>query len=161
MNETLDPKRAAAALMEALAAAFADMAFIDVGPIGSEARPRGGGSRPRDEGAGAKIRAAIDVLRPLSCRIEIECPATLKARIEETLFMGESGKEEDSLLELLNVAAGLFLSAYFGPGTDIKLELPQYLFLSEGSEGDVLAEVEADAEGALLRAVLRTIRYRY
>ena len=150
MNDTLDPARAAGILMEAFSSTFADMAFIDVGPA------RAKGALILDP-----VRAAIDVLKPVSCRLEIECPASLKERIEETLVQGEGGNEEDSLLEILNVAAGVFLTAYFGPGADIKLELPQYLFLSEGAEGTVLAEGSADAEGHALRAVLRSIRYRY
>ena len=36
---------------------------------------------------------------------------------------------------MLNVAAGVFLTSYFGPGEDIKLELPQYLFFSEAPRG--------------------------
>lgn len=161
MEDTIDRSRASALLMEAMASTFADMAFIDVEPVppgGSRGEPSPAGEVAPGTGA---ARAAIDVLRPLSCRIEIECPASLKERIEATLSQGEGGSEEDSLLEILNVAAGVFLTAYFGPGADIKLELPQYLFLSEGAEGTVLAEGSADAEGHALRAVLRSIRYRY
>jgi hypothetical protein len=152
MNDTLDPARAATILMETLSSTFADMAFIDVEP----ARARG--ALILDP-----VRAAIDVLKPVSCRLEIECPASLKERIEATLFqgLGEGGNEADSLLEMLNVAAGVFLTAYFGPGADIKLELPEYLYFSDGSEGEVLAEAAGDAEGVPLRAVLRSVRYRY
>jgi len=157
-ENTLDPDKARPILMEILSSTFADMAFIDVEP----SRPAG------EEGASAQggfvppIRAAIDVLRPISCRLEIECPVELKQRIDETLFQGESeGGQEDSLLEILNVAAGVFLTAYFGAGADIKLELPQYLYFSDGSEGEILAEARGDAEGLALRAVLRSIRYRY
>ncbi len=152
MNDAIDPARARTDLMEAVASTFADMAFIDV-----EAAAPGvaAGDIP------SPVRAAIDVLRPVSCRIEIECPSSLKERIEATLFQGDGASEEDSLLEILNVAAGLFLSAYFGPGADIKLELPRYLYFSEGPEDAVLAEASADAEGELLRVVLRSIRYRY
>jgi hypothetical protein len=160
MNDTLDPGRAAAALMEALSSAFADMAFIDVQPSARKGPVPSAGAGAA-EGADRTVRAAIDVLRPLSCRIELECPVSLSARVEETLFMGEAGKEEDAILELLNVLAGLFLSSYFGPGTDIKLELPQYLFMSGDLDGEVLAMVDGDAEGVPVRAVLKTIRYRY
>jgi hypothetical protein len=158
MSETIDAARAAAFLMETLSTTFADMAFIDVEP--ARGAPRAPAGPPP---AKPQVRAAIDVLKPISCRLEIECPAALKARIEETLFegQGQGGSEEDSLLEMLNVAAGVFLTLYFGPGADIKLELPEYLYFSEGTEGDILAEASADAEGQPLRAVLRSIRYRY
>lgn len=152
MNDTLDPARAAGILMEAFSSTFADMAFIDVEPA-------------KDKGALIldPVRAAIDVLKPVSCRLEIECPASLKAKLEENLFQGQvgGGGESDSLLEMLNVAAGVFLTAYFGPGADIKLELPEYLYFSDGSEGEVLAQAAGDAEGVPLRAVLRSVRYRY
>ena len=156
MNETkIDAVRAATILMDTIASTFADIAFIDVAPT------RAG---EPEKVIQAPLRAAIDVLKPVSCRIEIQCPATLKQRIEATLFQGEvrsGGKEEDAILEILNVTAGVFLTSYFGPGTDVKLELPQYLFLSDGSEGEILAQASGDAEGEPLRAVLRSIRYRY
>jgi hypothetical protein len=154
MSETIDPARAAAILMETISSTFADMAFIDVEPA------KEGSALAEIE---APVRAAIDVLRPVSCRLEIRCPASLRARIEATLFQGqgEGRSEEDSLLEILNVAAGVFLTSYFGPGADIKLELPQYLFSSDGSEGEVLASADGDAEGEPLRAALTSIRYRY
>lgn len=152
MNETIDPGRAAITLMDTLSSVFADIAFIDVEAARGEA-----------PSVQAPLRVAIDILRPVSCRLELECPATLKTRIDETLFQGEKprGSEEDSLLEILNIAAGVFLSAYFGAGADIKLELPHYLYISDGSEGEVLAEASGDAEGEALHAVLRSIRYRY
>jgi hypothetical protein len=154
MSLTIEPARAAAILMDAIASTFADMAFVDVEPASE------GSASAEIE---APVRAAIDVLKPVSCRLEIRCSSSLKARIEATLFQGEGeGRiEEDSLLEILNVAAGVFLTSYFGPGADIKLELPQYLFSSEGSEGEILASAEGDAEGEPLRAALTSIRYRY
>jgi hypothetical protein len=154
MNETMDSARAAVVLMETISSTFADMAFIDVEPA------KEGSALAEIE---TPVRAAIDVLRPVSCRLEIRCPLSLKARIEATLFQGqgEGRSAEDSLLEMLNVAAGVFLTSYFGPGADIKLELPQYLFSSEGSEGEVLASANGDAEGEPLRAALTSIRYRY
>ncbi len=154
MNQAIDPGRAAAALMEALSSTFAELAFIDVEPAAQAA----GSTRIE-----RPVRAAIDVLKPLSCRIELECPASVKERVEATIFAGaEAGGEgEDCLLEALNVAAGAFLTSYFGSGADIKLELPHYLFFDDGSEGEVLAEVRGDAEGETLRAALRSVRYRY
>jgi len=157
MNEALDAVRAATALMETISSTFADIAFIDVEPARAVAGDAKAIVQP--------IRVAIDVLRPVSCRIEIECSTSLKQRIEATLFQGEGdgkkGSEEDSLLEILNVVAGVFLTAYFGSGADIKLELPQYLFFTDGPEGEVLAEASGDAEGEPIRAVLRSIRYHY
>ncbi len=155
MSDAIDPPRAADLLMGALASTFADMAFIDVEPASFERE------------ISSPVRVAIDVLKPISCRIEIECPASLKQRIQATLFEGQaegrtgSPSQDDSLLEILNVAAGVFLSSYFGTGADVKLELPEYLYLSDGSEGAILAEARADAEGEPVRAVLRSIRYRY
>jgi hypothetical protein len=156
MSEAVDPAKAATTLMQALSSTFADMVFVDVEPAG----PSSAGDIQD------AVRVAIDVLRPISSRIEIECPASLKARIEATLFQasgpGQHGDEspEDSLLEILNVVAGSFLTCYFGAGADIKLELPRYLFLAE-EEGAILAEVSADAEGEPMRAMLRSVRYRY
>jgi hypothetical protein len=161
-DRTIDPAKAAAILMESLASTFADMAFIDVEPLrGPPAAGEAPGSAPGL--VEAPIRAAIDVLKPVSCRLEIECPSELKRRIEATLFPGgeDADGQEDSLLEILNVAAGVFLSAYFGAGADVKLELPQYLFFSEGPEGEILAEAVGNAEGVVLHAALRSIRYRY
>jgi hypothetical protein len=163
MNDAIDPARASALLLDALASTFADMAFIDV--ESAQAAAGVGIQAPARAPTAESVRVAIDVLKPLSWRLEIECPVSLKERIEATLFQGESSGaregREDSLLEILNVAAGVFLTSYFGPGADIKLELPQYLFVSDGSEGEVLAEAAADAEGESLRVVLRSIRYRY
>lgn len=155
MKDTIDPVRAAASLMGAFSSTFADIAFIDVEPARKDL--------PRKEIV-APVRAAIDVLKPVSCRIEIECSTALKMKVESTIFQGgtgEGGGEEDSLLEILNVTAGAFLTSYFGTGADIKLELPQYLFFSDGSEGEVLAQAMGDAEGDPLIATLRSVRYRY
>ena len=158
-DTTIDASRAAGILMDTLSSTFADMTFIDVEP----ARAGAAGTGELAAGSASPIRAAIDVLKPVSLRLEIECTSELKDRIEATLFDGEGGRsgEEDSLLEILNVAAGVFLTSYFGAGADIKLELPQYLYFSDGPEGEILAEANGDAEGQILRAVLRSIRYRY
>jgi hypothetical protein len=153
MNPAIDPARAAAALMDALSSTFADIAFIDVEPVAGEAT---------DEPIAAPVRAAIDVLKPISCRLELECSPKLKDRIEATIFEGgENGGEEDSLLELLNVIAGAFLTSYFGTGADVKLEFPQYLFLPDGRADEILAQVRGDAEGEPIRAALSSVRYRY
>jgi len=154
MNDTIDPGRAAALLMEALSSTFADLAFIDV-------EPAAGAASEKD--IVSPLRAAIDVLKPVSCRLEISCPAGLRDRIEAILFQDkiEERGEQDSLLEILNVVAGQFLTLYFGAGTDVKLELPQYLYLAEPDEGAILAQAAGDAEGEPVFATLRSVRYRY
>lgn len=155
MNEAFDQRRARALLAETISSVFADMAFIDL-----EASAPG----RADASALSEVRAAIDVLKPISWRIELGCSRALKSRIEETLRLGggEAGQDTgDSILEMLNVAAGAFLTSYFGPGAAIKLELPQYLFIPEDEPGEALAEAVCDAEGEPIRALLRSVRYRY
>ena len=158
MIETIDPGKAERSLVDALSSTFAEIAFIDVVPIGAGAREPAASAEP--------VRAAIDMLKPLSCRLELECPASLLRKIEGNLFQGE-GAGEDLLLELLNVLAGAFATSCFGAGADVKLELPRYVFSSaeaegpEGSEGAEIAQVLGDAEGERLLAALRSVRYRY
>jgi len=149
----VDAGKAARALADALASTFAELCFIDVIPA-----PEPAGAPVPDP-----ICAAIDMLRPLSCRIELECPGSLRRKIDGILFQGgEAEGGDDSLLEILNVVAGAFATSCFGPGADIKLGLPGYLYGSEEpAEGAALAVVEADAEGDAIRATLRSVRYRY
>lgn len=155
MNGVFDKGRAQILLAETLSSVFADMAFVDLEPPnrGAEAAS-----------APPEVRAAIDVLKPISWRIELACSQALKTRIEETLSLGgdDGGQDTgDSILEMLNVAAGSFLTSYFGPGTAIKLELPQYLYFPEDESGEALAEAACDAEGERIRISLRSVRYRY
>lgn len=170
MTEPFDPSRAAPMLGAAVSRVFADMAFIDAGPA---PRPRGM-SQP-------EARAAIDALEPASCSIELRMGDSLRRRIADILFSGQAASgagngdaSDDALLELLNVIAGSFLTDYFGPGGEIKLDLPRYLYFGDeaasagrdaqggmGSGSRVVAELDLDAEGEPLKAILSSVRYRY
>jgi hypothetical protein len=156
MSENLDPDRAGAILADCVSSVFADMAFIDVesGTAGSA------------QGVGGERRAAIDVLSPLSCRIELTINEAIRDRVFDTLFGDASEEEqkkaaEDPLLEMLNIIAGSFLSGYFGSGVDIQLELPRYLYLGEVSPGQTVSSIALDAEGQPLKAAISSVRYRY
>jgi hypothetical protein len=103
---------------------------------------------------------------PLSCRIELKVDVALRDHIVETLFGDFPENEqkkmaEDSILEMLNVIAGSFISAYFGPDTTIQLELPRLLYIAESPVGQTVARVLMDAEGIPLTANLTSVRYRY
>jgi len=166
MTEPFDPSRAAPMLEAAVSRVFADMAFIDAG------------RSPRPvQVAQPEARAAIDALEPASCSIELRMGDSLRRRIADILFSGQAGSGEasdDALLELLNVIAGSFLTDYFGPGGEIKLDLPRYLYFGDeaalpgrdaqggpGGGSRVVAELDLDAEGEPLKAILSSIRYRY
>jgi hypothetical protein len=148
-----DRGRAGALLSRAVMEALAETAFLDarpvVLPVEAEARLEG---------------AAIDILRPLSCSLEFYFSPEFGAKVADTLFEGgKAGDQEarDSVLELLNIAAGSFLSAYCGPGADIKLELPRFLPGGPEGGGEAICTADFDAEGLPLRALLRSVRYRY
>jgi len=153
-------------LEAAISRVFAEMAFIDaertVRPL-PMAQP--------------EARAAIDALEPASCSIELRMGDSLRRRIADILFSGQAGSgtaSDDALLELLNVISGSFLTDYFGPGVEIKLDLPRYLYFgdeapvagrdapgSQASASRVVAELDLDAEGEPLKAILSSVRYRY
>ena len=70
--------------------------------------------------------------------------------------------------------AGTFLTDYFGPDVEIKLDLPRYLYFGDGAvvpgrdaqggqsgTSRVVAELDLDAEGEPLKAILSSVRYRY
>lgn len=176
MNENFDREKACSCLAETVAAVFADMAFIDAVTLAeSIATPPGTPSTATPAGvaqtgaalAGAPAepleRCALDVLKPVSCRLELALSPGLHRKIVDIL-LGESdvkGGADDSILEMLNVIAGGFLTGYFGMGVEIKLELPRYLFLEDESGGDIVCSADFDAEGERLSAILRSIRYRY
>lgn len=166
--------RVQVALSAAVGAVFADMAFLDASCVpatsGAPADEAGAGG----EGAAAcelDVRAAIDILKPLSCSLELRMPRSLSDAIKDTLGAGdEAGSSDgpptdDAVLEMVNVLAGAFLSEYFGSGAPIKLELPQYLY--EGLEdeaparGEPLAMLRCDAEGRPFEAYIHSVRYRY
>ena len=176
MNDAFNPDRAKRILADSIIFVFADMAFIDVEQR-TEASPgsRATNGDPLKPGFPSAIgepsfenerRAAIDVLSPLSCRIELKINTPLRDRILETLFgdgMDQEQKKaaEDPLLEMLNIIAGSFLSSYFGSGTNIQLELPRYLYLGEVSSGQSVSSILMDAEGQSLEATISSVRYRY
>lgn len=155
MIDGFEPETARTALMQAVNCAYADMIFVDVEPRDAVPSPL----------AERELRVAIDMLRPVSSRIEMRMPEELRARIQETLFNGaefhEGERRDDSILELLNVIAGQFLSRCFGPESEVKLELPQYLYFEEKGEGSVILDLGFDAEGLPVRVILSSIRYRY
>jgi len=157
-----DPARSRDALSDAVCSTFADMTFIDVAPARAGAGP---GARPVAAPGIREVRAAIDVLRPVSGRLELRMPEDLRARILDILYDGSEGeggeRRDDSVLELLNVIAGQFLSRYFGRNAEVKLELPQYLYFHEDNEGETIVDLDFDAEGLPARALLSSIRYRY
>ncbi len=160
VTERLDGDKAADLLGRATSSVFAEMAFVDANP--ADAIPLGDGRR--DD---APTRSAvIDVLAPLSCRIELRMTVSLRDRIVDTLFADEPEETrkksaDDALLETLNVIAGEFLSSYFGAGTEIRLSLPRYLCEGETLPGETVAEARLDAEGEPLVATLASVRYRY
>jgi CheY-specific phosphatase CheX len=160
MSEIFNAERAVSVLADSVSSVFADMAFIDVERA---KQSETSGLEPASE---TERRAVIDVLSPLSCRIELTITTALRDRILDTLF-GDLDKDEqrktaeDPLLEMLNIIAGSFLSAYFGPGTDIQLELPRYLYFSESAQGQPVSSITLDAEGEPLKASISSVRYRY
>lgn len=158
MNKHIESGKAGLLLADCVSSVFADMAFIDVQETPEE---------PEESATKEDERCvAIDVLAPLSCRIELRINKSLRDKIVENLF-GEAPDSvqkkngEDSLLEMLNIIAGTFLSAYFGAGTEIQLELPQYLYFEDQSQGQQVAKVYMTAEGEPLSIALNSVRYRY
>ena len=150
-------------LEEAVSSVFAEVAFIDV------EKPRSVEAQEADlETAGKTdlLCAAIDVLSPLSYRLEIRVGKKLLDKIVENLFPEgdlESRKKnaEDSLLEMLNIIAGNFISAFFGAGSETQLELPGYLYFSEKEGGTPVCGLSLDAEGEPVEVFLYSVRYRY
>ncbi len=152
MTVASDIARAGEVLAQSMSSAFADMCFLDARPV-----PRA------TSDILPEIRAVIDALKPTSWRIELRLPASLQGRMREILFPDGAGVagEEDAVLELLNVAAGAFLTGYFGRGQEIKLALPRLLYFGEACEGTELASFVLDVEGVLVGVWLYSVRYRY
>jgi hypothetical protein len=163
-NVNFDAEKTANLLAGCTSSIFADMSFIDVQRVSAESQ-RALAANPEPASDDERC-AAIDVLSPVSCRIELRITQGLRDRVVETLF-GDAPDSvqkktgEDTLLEMLNIIAGSFLSGYFGPGTPIQLELPRYLYFSEESAGQTVAKVFMDAEGQPLNISLNSVRYRY
>ena len=158
MTETIESGKASVLLAESVSSVFADMAFIDVQEVFDEDSLPTVSSEERC--------VTIDVLSPLSCRIELLINQALRYKIVENLFGAapdsvQKKNGEDSLLEMLNIITGFFLSAYFGSGTEIQLELPQYQYFSEPSQGLSVAKVLMLAENEPLSITLNSVRYRY
>ncbi|HRW23835.1 MAG TPA: chemotaxis protein CheX [Spirochaetia bacterium] len=106
----------------------------------------------------------MDILKPLSCRLELRMPRSLYAGIVELLGSGDADaadEPEDAVLEMVNVLAGSFISERFGPGADMKLELPCYLYGADQASGVPIAGVGCDAEGEPFSVLLTSVRYRY
>ena len=158
MSETIESGKASVLLADSVSSVFADMAFIDVQEVFEES------AFPEDSSDERCV--TIDVLAPLSCRIELRINQALRDKIVENLFgsdpdLIQKKNGEDSILEMLNIITGSFLSAYFGTGTDIQLELPQYQYFSEPSQGQVVSKVLMLAEDEPLSITLNSVRYRY
>ncbi len=158
MNEYLEPGKTALLLADCVSSVFADMAFIDVEEVLDETPPPIKSSEERC--------VAIDVLAPISCRIELRMSKALRDKIVENIFgdspdANQKKNGEDSLLEMLNIITGTFLSAYFGTGAEIQLELPQFLYFNDQSQGHPVAKVYMRAEGEPLSVSFNSVRYRY
>lgn len=161
MSENIESGKAALLLSDCVSSVFADMAFIDVQKIDDVPADSLKNHESIDERC-----VAIDVLAPVSCRIELRINNALRDKIVENLFGNtadsvQKKNGEDSLLEMLNIITGTFLSAYFGAGTEIQLELPQYLYFEEQSQGETVAKILMVAEGEPLTITLSSVRYRY
>jgi len=156
MTYALDPERATQVLARCVTDVFAQTAFIDVQDRKSAAP------------TGATRCATINVLSPLSCSVRLSFAQSTLDRIAESLY-GEDAKgkpgakknAEDSMLEILNIISGSFLSNYFGSGTDFLLELPQYQYGDDASPGEQVTRLRMDAEGEPIEISLNSVRYRY
>jgi len=152
MKESIDALKAVTALCAATTSLFADMVFIDAvcTPDSNPERPQ----VPFD------VCVAIDILKPLSCTLELRMPRSLSQQIVDTLGSDEPGAD-DAVLEMVNILAGVFISEYFGSGATIKLELPMYVY-EPPADGDApIAVVLGDAEGTRFETLIRSVRYRY
>lgn len=160
----LDAERAAGVLSECAPQIFADMTFMDALPVSVAWGPKADEVPAAGTGF-QRVHIAIDMLKPLSCRLELEFPRALGDKINETLYGGDAASladaGDDSTLELLNVMAGAFLSTYFGPGASFKLELPFFIFGASEVSGPAIARIDLEIEGVPATLTLRSIRYRY
>jgi hypothetical protein len=148
MSESLDLARAAAALGKASSEMFANMLFMDA-YCSADSVP-----------ARHDVCAVIDLLKPLSCRLELRMPRSLADAIVEVLGPDDPNAD-DTVLEMLNVLAGSFISEYFGAGAPIKLELPMFLYEPDERAGDDIVAIKGNAEGQPFAVIIRSVRYRY
>lgn len=152
MKDSIDTAKVASALCAATSSVFADMAFLDASCLPDEDR-----YRPQEV---FDICTVIDILKPLSWRLELRMPKTLSDSIMETL--GSEGPDtDDAVLEMVNILAGVFISEYFGPGAAIKLELPTYMYEAIDDEEEPIVRVLGNAEGTPFEVLIRSVRYRY
>lgn len=156
MTYALDPERSKQVLSRCVTDVFAETAFIDVQ------------NRESGSPANATRCASINVLSPLSCSVRLSFTQSTLDRIAESLYGDEAkGKPgakkniEDSMLEILNIISGSFLTNYFGSGTEFLLELPQYQYGDDASPGEQVARLRMDAEGEPIEISLNSVRYRY
>jgi hypothetical protein len=162
MTYTLDPGKAEMILAQCVSDVFAETTFMDV----QEDSAQDDGATP--EPSEINRFAAIDVLSPLSCRIQIGIKQNTLNRIADILF-GSSGESalnikkytDDSILEILNIISGSFLTRYFGAGTEFQLELPQYLYAVNDTTGETVTRFLMNAEGDVIEILLVSVRYRY
>jgi hypothetical protein len=157
-----DADKASELLRRTVTDIFADMAFFDVQALPAQAA--GTAEAEASRNASMAECVAIDVMRPLSCTMEFHFAPRMKDALAESLYGVESVNDSqgrDSMLEMLNVASGSFFTAYFGPGADLKFEVPRCLFGDPEESGEVVCFADFDAQGFPLRVILRSVRYRY
>jgi len=153
MIEPLIADKAKEALTQAVIKTFEEMAFIDV--VESSAVS---GNLKYENGF------CIDLLKPISSKIILFLSEGLKKKIVENIFSTDTeslevSQGDDCILEILNVLAGKFLSAYYGKNIEYKLEFPQVFM--DLDEKDEYISVNLNAEGFDCKIILNTIRYRY
>jgi CheY-specific phosphatase CheX len=157
MKDTFQREKAAQILQDCISSVLAEMAFMDALPSSLQ--------EPLHENK-ETLNASIDILTPLSCNLEIATSRLLCERIIDILYFDteETVKHklaEDTLLEILNIIAGQFLSAYFGQGAVIQLELPRLVYIQDDKSKDTAVQVLMDVEGEHFLASLSSVRYRY
>ena len=132
------------ALVESVRNTFADMLFLDVMESGA-----------LDLKNFSHI-IRIRILDPENLELVLWLPLELKIEIAETIYgipWDEISDTEidDSLLELLNVLAGNFLSVYAGPDKKYNISLPEILFDEDELERNDRDEIFFNVEGKPLK----------
>lgn len=142
------------ALFDSALNTFADMAFLDM-----TEKPVVGEEVSKHE------RLAIDILKPFTGRLVLTLSQQLKTQIIENIYAQKSvelqaNEQEDCILEILNVIAGVFLSECYGKNSDYKIEFPELEMMDIPEGGQILATVCFDVEGMDLRLDLYSIIYQ-